>query len=102
MPLLCVRENGMLFEFESTFLLEHPWKLSAKDASLSAEYNPLVRPAGKAGMLDVGAKGEVQTEVLQETPDSDFVNTLHQQVLALGSVRRLDAGRFGRVAGPAH
>jgi type III restriction enzyme len=23
-PLLCVRENGMLFEFESTFLLEHP------------------------------------------------------------------------------
>jgi type III restriction enzyme len=34
-PLLCVRENGMLFEFESTFLLEHPWKLSAKDASLA-------------------------------------------------------------------
>lgn len=84
-PLLCVRENGMLFEFESTFLLEHPWKLSAKDASLSADYSPLKRPAGRAGRLDVGAKGEVQTEVMKETPDSDFVNTLHQQVLALGT-----------------
>ena len=29
-PLLCVPESGMLFEFESTFLLEHPWQLSAK------------------------------------------------------------------------
>ncbi|HXR04919.1 MAG TPA: DEAD/DEAH box helicase family protein [Verrucomicrobiae bacterium] len=83
-PLLCVRENDKLFEFESTFLLEHPWRLSAKDASLSAEYDPLVRPAGKAGKLDVGAQGEVQAEVLQETPGSDFVNTLHQQVLTLG------------------
>ena len=44
MPLLCVRKNGMLFEFESTFLLEHPWRLSAKDASLADKYNPLVPP----------------------------------------------------------
>ena len=44
-PLLCVRENGILFEFEITFLLEHPWKLSAKDASLSDGYHPLKRPA---------------------------------------------------------
>ncbi len=35
-PLLCVLENGMLYEFESTFLIEHPWKLSEKDASLPA------------------------------------------------------------------
>ena len=90
-PLLCVRENGMLLEFESTFLLEHPWKLSAKDASLSAGYNPLLRPAGKAGLIDVGAKGEVQTSVLQDTPDTDFVATLHQQVMALGGTRRLVA-----------
>ncbi len=83
-PLLCVRENGMLFEFESTFLLEHPWKLSAKDASLDNAYNPVLRPAGKAGVLDVGTKGEVQTEVLKDTPDADFVATLHQQVMALG------------------
>jgi type III restriction enzyme len=83
-PLLCVRENGMLFEFESTFLLEHPWKLSAKDASLSADYNPLIRPTGKAGVVDVGARGEVQTRVLQEKPAADFVATLHQQTLALG------------------
>jgi type III restriction enzyme len=63
-PLLCVRENGLLLEFESTFLIEHPWKLSAKDAALSLDYNPLVRPVGKAGLLDVGPRGEVQTSLL--------------------------------------
>ena len=82
-PLLCVREDGQLFEFESTFLLEHPWKLSAKDAALPAAYNPLQRPTGKAGLVDIGAKGEVQTSVVAETPDADFVGTLHQQVLQL-------------------
>ena len=40
MPLLCVFENGTLYEFESTFLIEHPWKLSEKDASLSAGLQP--------------------------------------------------------------
>jgi type III restriction enzyme len=83
-PLLCVPESGMLFEFESTFLLEHPWHLSSKDASLSENYNPLVRPAGMYGVVDIGSRGEVQTEVLRETPDNDFVFTLHQQVLQLG------------------
>lgn len=83
-PLLCVRENGSLFEFESTFLIEHRWKLSEKDAALSSYYNPLQRPTGKAGYVDVGAKGEVLTNVLQETPGADFVGTLHQQVLQLG------------------
>ena len=33
-PLLCFADSGALYEFESTFLLEHPWKLSEKDASL--------------------------------------------------------------------
>jgi type III restriction enzyme len=83
-PLLCVREDGQLFEFESTFLLEHPWKLSAKDAALAASYNPLERPTGKAALVDIGAKGDVQTSVVAETPDADFVGTLHQQVLQLG------------------
>lgn len=83
-PLLCVQENGTLFEFESTFLIEHPWKLSEKDASLSEGYNPLVRPVGYAGILDVGVKGEVQTSVIQEAPGADFIGTLHQQVLQLG------------------
>lgn len=83
-PLLCVRENRELFEFESTFLLEHPWKLSEKDAALSQFYNPLARPGAEAGYLDVGRKGEVQTQVSQD-PRPDFVGTLHQQVLALGA-----------------
>ncbi len=83
-PLLCVREAGILFEFESTFLLEHPWKLSTKDASLADGYNPLKRPAGKSGLVDIGTKGEVQTEMLQDKAETDFVATLHQQVIALG------------------
>ncbi len=83
-PLLCIFENGVLYEFESTFLIEHPWKVSEKDASLSQDYSPLVRPCGKAGLVDIGVKGEVQTSVIQETPGADFVGTLHQQVLQLG------------------
>ena len=82
-PLLCVFENGELYEFESTFLIEHPWKLSEKDASLPSGYNPLVRPVGYAGVVDVGAKGDVQTSVVRETPGDDFVGRLHQQVLQL-------------------
>jgi type III restriction enzyme len=82
-PLLCVSESGTLFEFESTFLLEHPWKLSAKDAALSDGYNPLQRPTGREGKIDVGTQGEVQTSVFMETAGSDFVTTLHQQVFAL-------------------
>lgn len=82
-PLLCVRENGALFEFESTFLLEHPWKLSEKDASLSADYNPLARPTGKAGIVDVGTRGEIQTSVMQDTAPY-FVSTVHQHVMQLG------------------
>lgn len=83
-PVLSVREGQMLFEFESTFLIEHPWKLSQKDASLSADYNPLIRPAGEAGILDVGARGDVLASVPREGPEADFVAALHQHVLALG------------------
>lgn len=79
-PLLCFNENGMLYEFESTFLLEHPWKLSEKDASLPAAYNPLARPYGKVGVIDVGQKGDVQTTLMGDTGDADFVGTLHQQM----------------------
>lgn len=84
-PLLCVREANDLIEFESTFLLEHPWKLSAKDATLASDYDPRKRPAGRAGLLDIGAKGEVVTSALQETPAADFVGALHQQVLGFGN-----------------
>lgn len=79
-PLLCFAENGMLYEFESTFLLDHPWKLSEKDASLPAAYNPLARPYGKVGVIDVGQKGDVQTTLIGDTGDADFVGTLHQQM----------------------
>ncbi len=81
-PILSIREDGELFEFESTFLLEQPWKLSEKDASLPSDYNPLERPKGRAGEVDVGDKGAVQTRALQETPQY-FVTTVHQQSLQL-------------------
>jgi len=95
-PLLCFAENGMLYEFESTFLLEHPWKLSEKDASLPTSYNPLVRPYGKVGEIDVGQKGDVQTTLMGDTGDADFVGTLHQQMFQFSgqddwSVERLVA-----------
>ncbi|MBI2859730.1 MAG: DEAD/DEAH box helicase family protein [Chloroflexi bacterium] len=81
-PRLCVVENGKLFEFESTFLLEHPWQLSAKDASLSESYNPLQRPALKEGLVDVSKAGKVETSVIHET--GDYVAAVHQTVLPLG------------------
>jgi type III restriction enzyme len=83
-PLLCIREGDQFIEFESTFLLEQPWKLSEKDASLDSNYNPLKRPTARSGVLDVGERGEVRVSAVQETPDEDFVATLHQQVLQLG------------------
>lgn len=86
-PLLCVDEDGQLFEFESTFLLEHPWRLGAKDATLPESYNPLERPKGKQGAVDIGAKGEVTMALAQELPEQpnpDYVAQLHQQVMQLG------------------
>lgn len=82
-PLLSVWEENRWFEFESTLLLEYPWKLSAKDASLDPAYNPTKRPAGKAGQVDVNERGAVQTSTVQEAEFEDFVGSLHQQVLQL-------------------
>lgn len=82
-PLLSVLENGNLFEFESTFLLERDWKLSEKDATLNSGYDPLARPAGKVGILDVKA-GKVIASVADDREAGDFVVTLHQQTMDLG------------------
>jgi type III restriction enzyme len=83
-PLLCVREGEILFEFESTILLEHPWKLSAKDASLSPTYDPRCRPAATAGTVDIDRTGKVLTGAVNEQ-EGDYVRQLHQHVLALGA-----------------
>jgi len=84
-PLLCVQEGESVFEFDTTHLLERAWRLSQKDAALSPDYNPLKRPAGRAGVLDVGQRGEVTQMVLAEAAEGDFVGKLHQQVLQLGA-----------------
>lgn len=83
-PLLAVREGAGLLEFESTFLLEHRWKLSEKDASLPAGYDPRERPTGRMGVLDADAGGKVTAMVVEQEAGSDFVATLHQQVFQLG------------------
>ena len=83
-PLLSVRENGKFLEFESTHLLEHEWKLSDKPATLKPEYNPLARPVGRTGTLDVDG-GRVVTDVPDAGRACDFVATLHQQVFDQGT-----------------
>ena len=83
-PLLCVEEDGDLFVFESTFLLEHPWRLGQKDAKLSENYNPLKRPTGKAGIIDVDEANKVTSGLMAMEEGEDFVGTLHQQVMELG------------------
>ena len=82
-PLLSVREGQLLFEFESTFLIEQPWQLSAKDASLSPDYNPLEKPLAYSGMVDVGKSGKIKTGIIQATQADNFVGKLHQQMLGL-------------------
>lgn len=81
-PLLCVEEEGDFFVFESTFLLEHPWRLGQKDATLAESYNPLQRPTGKAGLIDVSEKNTITSSLMED--HEDFVGTLHQQVMELG------------------
>ena len=90
-PLLCLIEEGVLHEFERTHLLEHPWRLGEKDASLPSSYNPLKRPKLESGDLDVGSKGEVTADVVRETAEPhDFITRLHQQTLALGNISGTD------------
>ncbi len=84
-PRLAVREANEVFEFESTLLLEHPWRLSSKDAGLPDSYDPVRRPVGQIGTIDVGGRGGgMQMEVLPERQETDFVGMLHQHAFALG------------------
>ncbi|MBI5781501.1 MAG: DEAD/DEAH box helicase family protein [Rhodocyclales bacterium] len=79
-PRLSVREAQGLFEFEATHLLEHPWRLGEKDATLPESYDPRKRPTGAEGFVDVGDGGRVVTGIA-EGPPSGFVAALHQQVM---------------------
>jgi type III restriction enzyme len=90
-PLLCIVEDGILQEFERTHLLEHPWRLGSKDATLSLDYDPLHRPTLESGSLDVNVVGEVKAEVVRDGGNTDdFVKQLHQQTLALDPVSGMD------------
>lgn len=81
-PALCVVEDGRLFEFEKTHLIEHFWRLSAKSAELPTAYDPRTRPGVRAGSLDVANKsGKVEVEAWRESEAVDFIGRLHQQVM---------------------
>lgn len=82
-PLLCVSEEGRLFEFEKTHLIEHPWRLSEKDASLPANYDPRTRPGLRTGSVDVAAGGKVGMAVVAEGEVEDFIGKLRQQAMGL-------------------
>jgi len=67
---------------------------------LSGDYNPLKRPTGKAGIVDVNAANQVTAGLMAMEEGEDFVGTLHQQVMELGgssdwSVEMLVAGWTG-------
>ncbi|MEI8140558.1 MAG: DEAD/DEAH box helicase family protein [bacterium] len=81
-PLLCVIEEGRLFEFEKTHLIEYPWKLSAKNAELAGTYDPRNRPGIRTGNIDILKEtGKVSTEVSRDGQVEDFIGRLHQQVM---------------------
>ncbi|MGI5870302.1 MAG: DEAD/DEAH box helicase [Kiritimatiellia bacterium] len=90
-PLLCIQEGDLFHEFERTHLLEHPWRLGSKDATLHPSYDPLNRPAPEAGRLDVGDKGQVTSDIVRKgEPEHDFIKELRQQTLALDRMTDMD------------
>jgi type III restriction enzyme len=86
-PLLAIQQGDLLEPFEATHLLERPWRLSERDATLDEASYPRKRAAGELGLVDVEQEsGKVLTQaggMVAEGPEADFVGQLHQQVLAL-------------------
>lgn len=87
-PLLAIRQGDLLEAFEATHLLERPWRLSERDASLSEVLYPSKRSLGEVGIVDVDAgSGRIRTERtygVEEEGMGCFVERVHQQVMNLG------------------
>jgi len=81
-PLLALRQGDLLEPFERTHILEHPWRLREKDATLDEALYPSHRRTGELGKIDVEASGKVTAEQLRDDYDGDFVAELHQEVWA--------------------
>jgi len=84
-PLLALRQGDILREFTETDLLEHEWKLSEKDATLSETEYPSKRPTGRTAVIDVDDTGKPKASEVCETGPEDFIGKLHQQVWAIAS-----------------
>lgn len=86
-PLLAIRQGDLFEPFEATHLLERPWRLSERDATLAETIYPSKRAAGELGLVDVDhGSGKVLTarsEELEQDDARDFVSLLHQQVMTL-------------------
>jgi type III restriction enzyme len=84
-PLLALRQGEVLREFTDTDLLEHEWRLSEKDATLSETQFSSKRPTGRIGAVDVDDAGKVKAGEVRETGPEDFIGKLHQQVWSIAS-----------------
>lgn len=88
-PLLSIRMEQDVLEFDETILMEHPWRLREMDAGLDQHLLSTSATKADVGHLDVGGQGQVTFEVnvTREGPDAeleDFIARLQQQVMALG------------------
>lgn len=81
-PRLAVKEGQALIEFEAAHLLECPWRLSEKDASL-AGYDPSARPGVGHGKLDVEA-GRLVT-LMEPADEEQFAREIQQASLSFGA-----------------
>ncbi|MCC8998728.1 MAG: hypothetical protein LM522_04400 [Candidatus Contendobacter sp.] len=61
-----------------------PQRLDGGQRRQTGGYNPLERPTGQVGLVDIDAIGKVLTNILPEPAGTDFIATLHQQTLRLG------------------
>jgi type III restriction enzyme len=83
-PLLSVNEGGSISLFDRTILLDRPWRLSQKDASLSLSYDPTKRPVGQAGVVDLEPTNQVVSHAVHDG-NADYVTMLRGHVGTLQS-----------------
>lgn len=64
-PLLAIRQDGILELFESTHLLDRPWDLGLCDASLTPDEFSTSFDHGTTGEVDVGQTGQIEIREIE-------------------------------------
>jgi len=81
-PRLSVVHGEDLLEFEKTDLLERPWRLSEKDATLGQDLYPTQKSKAELGIVSVAAKGDVKIALLEkDDQDSKYFAKAFQEDL---------------------